>query len=124
MMSSRACGIVLSHVTRGDVSRQATIHDSGNPLVPFYLVHVLIIQSFVALVPGVYQKPSVVVSIVHVIGLLAIALVAAALLHRLVEIPGRRFLLGWMRSVRTVNPSSARRADPSGRQHASEVPVS
>jgi peptidoglycan/LPS O-acetylase OafA/YrhL len=55
---------------------------------------------------------------------LAVALVAAMLLHRLVEIPGRRLLLGWMRPSRTADPSPARRADPSRREQASEVPVS
>lgn len=122
--------LLIAALARADQEGRPTILATrlfttlGTLSFPFYLVHVLIIQSFVALVPGVYQNPSARVSIVHVIVVLAIALAAAALLHRLVEIPGRRLMLGWMRPSRTVDPSPVRHPDPSRREQASEVPVS
>jgi peptidoglycan/LPS O-acetylase OafA/YrhL len=122
--------MLIAALARADQEGRPTIFATrafttlGTLSFPFYLVHVLIIQTFVALVPGFYQNPSAVVSIVHVIVVLAVALAAAMLLHRLVEIPGRRLLLGWRRPGRTVDASPARRADPSQHQRASEVPVS
>ncbi|KQR19137.1 hypothetical protein ASF79_15820 [Agreia sp. Leaf335] len=121
--------MLIAALARADQEGRPTIL-AARPLTilgtlsfPFYLVHLLIIQSFVALVPGAHQNPSAIVSVVHVIGALAIALAAAALLHRLVEIPGRRLLLSRMRRGRAAEPSPARPADPS-RRRASEVPVS
>nr|WP_280522307.1 acyltransferase [Agreia pratensis] len=121
--------LLIAALARADQEGRPTILATkplttlGTLSFPFYLVHLLIIQSFVALVPGAYENPSAVVSIVHVIGALAIALVAAALLHRLVENPGRRLLLSRMRPSRTVDPSPVRHPDPSRREQASEVPV-
>ena len=72
----------------------------GTLSFPFYLVHLLIIQGFAALVPGVDQNPDVVASAAHSVEMLAIGLAVAALLHRLIELPGRRLLLGRMRPAR------------------------
>ncbi|MBM7389894.1 acyltransferase family protein [Clavibacter phaseoli] len=105
--------LLLAALARRDIEGRPTFLASrrwvflGEISFAFYLVHVLVMQSVVALWPDALPR-STAAGVVLALASLVIATLVAAALHRLVEVPAQRALAGKRRPpARPADPDPA-----------------